>query len=38
MFVVPTQLLNFDAEANTVKNFYNIDLPRSGEFDQDVKP
>ena len=36
MFLIPSHLQSFDAEANSEKNFYSSDLPSRVEFDQEV--
>ena len=38
VFLISSHLLNFDAEANIVKNFYSSDLLQSDEFDQESQP
>ena len=37
MLLTPRQLYSFDAEANSVKNFYNSDLASRGKFDQETQ-
>ena len=36
MFLIPSRLQNFDAEANSVKSFHSSDYPCPGKFDGEV--